>query len=63
MANQIIKIILTCLLTALAIAGLVYLIFLFGQIDYLPASIRWIAQILCGVMIGFSIYIAKRYLD
>ena len=63
MANQIIKIILICLVTALVIAGLLYLILLFGKIDYLPAAICWISRILCGVMIGFSIYIAKRYLD
>ncbi len=63
MANRIIKIILTCLFTALAVLGFLYLMVLFGRVGYLPPSVLWISRLLCAAMIFFSIYIAKKYLD
>ena len=63
MTSRVIKIILTSLVTALVVAVLIYLILLFGDIDFLPESVCWIVRVLCAVMIGFSIYLAKRYLE
>ena len=63
MAGKRIRIVLILLAAAAAVGAMFYLIFLFQHVGFLPTGVRITLQLLCAVMGGFSVWLAKRSID